>query len=85
MKLTPVLAGALALTMFALPAAAQQQQSESPSAAECQELFKAADVDNNGSLSRDELASSEDLKDFYAADENVTNVPQGKFLTDCTG
>jgi hypothetical protein len=39
---------------------AQQQQSDAPSAAECQEMFNAADIDNDGILSRDELASSED-------------------------
>jgi hypothetical protein len=85
MKLTSILAGSLALTMFALPAAAQQQQSDGPTAAECQAMFKAADIDNDGVLSREELASSEDLGEFYQADENVTSVPQSKFLSDCAG
>jgi hypothetical protein len=61
------------------PAVAQQQQSDAPSAAECQEMFKAADINNDGNLSRDELASSKDLREFYQADENITSVPQSNF------
>jgi hypothetical protein len=45
-------------------------------AAECQEMFKAADINNDDVLSREELATSEDLRDFYQTDESVTNVPQ---------
>jgi Ca2+-binding EF-hand superfamily protein len=48
-------------------------------------MFKVADINNDGVLSRDELESSEDLGNFYTADENVANVPQSKFLSDCTG
>jgi hypothetical protein len=84
MKLLPVTT-VLALLLPALPAVAQQLQSDAPSAAECQEMFKAADINNDGILSRDELASSEDLREFYQADENVSSVPQSKFMSDCTG
>jgi Ca2+-binding EF-hand superfamily protein len=79
-----LLLAALALVLPALPALAQQQ-SDGPTAAECQAMFKAADIDNNGVLSREELASSEDLGELYQGDENVTSVPQSKFLSDCAG
>jgi Ca2+-binding EF-hand superfamily protein len=78
---------ALALWLHSVPASAQQSQAPEagPTAAECQAMFKTADLNNDGVLSKEELASSEDLKDFYAAGENVTNVPLGKFVTDCSG
>jgi Ca2+-binding EF-hand superfamily protein len=75
-------AGVLSLV---LAGAASAQQSEGMSAQECQSMFKAADLNNDGKLTRDELASSQDLAEFYGPDENVTEVPLSKFLSDCTG
>jgi Ca2+-binding EF-hand superfamily protein len=79
--------GVLSLVLAGAASAQQSQgqQSQGMSAQECQSMFKAADLNNDGKLTRDELASSQDLAEFYGPDENVTEVPLSKFLSDCAG
>jgi Ca2+-binding EF-hand superfamily protein len=72
----------LAATMFALPAIAQSAKPAAANQKQCADQFKAADINNDGMLSRTEIGNAQQT--LPASLANKDRVTRSEFMTVCS-
>lgn len=78
LKIIPLI---IAVSMFAISAAAQDSRSIAADQKRCTDQFKAADLDNDGVLSRTEIGNAKQLLPASLAKKD--RVTRAEFMTAC--